>query len=134
MRQTGAIVSGRRLFDVAGAWGGKHPMGVVVVVVTHSIPREWNYEGSPFTFVTDGVEAAIEKARQIAQDKDIGVGGADMAGVAAVAAGLVPASEGGRSGMAPTRGAATSESGRTRGMICWDRGGRGVRMGLGWMP
>jgi dihydrofolate reductase len=78
MGQTGAIVSGRRMFDVAGAWGGKHPMGVPVVVVTHTIPQEWAHEGSPFTFVTDGVEAALEKARQIAGDKNIGVGGADI--------------------------------------------------------
>jgi dihydrofolate reductase len=76
--QTGAIVSGRRMFDVAGAWGGKHPMGVPVVVLTHSIPEEWDYEGSPFTFVTDGVESAIEKARNIAGEKNIGVGGADI--------------------------------------------------------
>jgi dihydrofolate reductase len=78
MTQTGAIVSGRRMFDVAGAWGGNHPLGVPVVVVTHTIPQEWAYEGSPFTFVTEGVEAAIEKARQIAGDKNIGVGGADI--------------------------------------------------------
>jgi dihydrofolate reductase len=78
MSQTGAIVSGRRMFDVASAWGGKHPMGVPVVVVTHTIPQKWDYEGSPFTFVTDGTVAAIEKARQIAGDQDIGVGGADI--------------------------------------------------------
>jgi len=78
MNQTGAIVSGRRMFDVSGAWGGKHPMGVPVIVVTHHIPQEWAYEGSPFTFVTEGVEAAVEKARQIAGDKNIGVGGADI--------------------------------------------------------
>ena len=78
MRQTGAIVSGRRMFDVAGAWGGKHPMGVPVVVVTHTVPQEWAYEGSPFTFVTEGVEAAVGKAREIAGDKNIGVGGADV--------------------------------------------------------
>jgi len=78
MRSTGAIVSGRRMFDVAGAWGGKHPMGVPVVVVTHTVPQEWVYEGSPFTIVTDGIENAIEKARLIAGDKNIGVGGADI--------------------------------------------------------
>jgi len=76
--QIGAIVSGRRMFDVAGAWGGKHPMGVPVVVLTHTVPKEWNYEESPFTFVTDGVESAIKKARAIAGDKNIGVGGADI--------------------------------------------------------
>jgi dihydrofolate reductase len=75
----GAIVSGRRMFDVANAWGGKHPMNVPVVVVTHHIPREWVREGSPFTFVTEGVESAIEKAREIAGEKNIGVGGADIA-------------------------------------------------------
>jgi dihydrofolate reductase len=78
IQSTGAIVSGRRMFDVAGAWGGKHPLGVPVVVLTHSIPQEWDYEGSPFTFVTDGIESAIEKAREIAGDKNIGVGGADI--------------------------------------------------------
>lgn len=74
----GAIVSGRRTFDVAGAWGGKHPMNVPVVVVAHRIPQEWVKAGSPFTFVTDGVESAIKKARAIAGNKSIGVGGADV--------------------------------------------------------
>jgi dihydrofolate reductase len=75
----GAIVSGRRMFDVAGAWGGKHPMDVPVVVLTHNPPQEWvNKPGSPFTFVTDGVESAVAKAKQIAGDKNIGVGGADI--------------------------------------------------------
>lgn len=78
MQSTGAIVSGRRMFDVAGAWGGRHPMGVPVVVVTHDIPEEWAYEGSPFSFVTDGVQSAVEKARVIAGGKNIGVGGADI--------------------------------------------------------
>lgn len=77
-QETGAIVSGRRMFDVAGAWGGKHPMNVPVVVVTHNVPQEWAKEGSPFTFVTDGIEGAIEKAREIAGEKNIGVGGADI--------------------------------------------------------
>jgi dihydrofolate reductase len=75
----GAIVSGRRMFDVAGAWGGKHPMDVPVVVVTHTIPQEWVKEGSPFTFVTDGVESAVERAKEIAGGKNVGVGGADIA-------------------------------------------------------
>jgi len=74
----GAIVSGRRMFDVAGAWGGKHPMDVPIFVVTHTIPQEWVKEGSPFTFVTDGVESAVEKAKKVAGDKNVGVGGADI--------------------------------------------------------
>jgi dihydrofolate reductase len=75
----GAVVSGRRMFDVANAWGGKHPMNVPVVVVTHNVPQEWVKEGSPFTFVTDGIESAIAKAKAIAGNKSVGVGGADVA-------------------------------------------------------
>lgn len=78
-RATGAIVSGRRMFDVAGAWGGKHPLNAPVFVVTHTIPPEWAKEGSPFTFVTDGVKSAVAKAQAVAGDKSIGVGGADIA-------------------------------------------------------
>lgn len=79
MQSTGAIVSGRRMFDVAQAWGGRHPLGVPVVVLTHSVPKEWDYEGSPFTFVSNGIDGALKKARQIAREKNIGVGGADVA-------------------------------------------------------
>ncbi len=46
-------------------------MDVPIVVVTHSVPQEWANRESIFTFVTDGVESAMDKARQIASDKDI---------------------------------------------------------------
>ena len=74
----GVLVAGRRLFEVAGAWGGKHPMNVPVVVVTHRIPQEWVKEGSPFTFVTDGVENAIETAKKIAGDKSVAIASASI--------------------------------------------------------
>ena len=76
---TGALVVGRRHFDLASGWGGRHPMDVPVLVVTHVVPQEWDYEGSPFTFVTDGVESAVEQAKAVADDKDVGVGGANVA-------------------------------------------------------
>jgi dihydrofolate reductase len=66
----GAGVWGRRTFDIAGAWGG-HPPGSPCFIVTHNPPQEWIKEGSPFTFVTDGVESAIRQAKQIAGDKDV---------------------------------------------------------------
>lgn len=84
----GALVVGRRRFDQARGWGGRHHMDVPVFVVTHSVPQEWVYEGSPFTFVTDGVEIAVEQARALAGDKDVGVGGANVA-QQAIRAGLV---------------------------------------------
>ncbi|MGE5224759.1 MAG: dihydrofolate reductase family protein [Omnitrophica WOR_2 bacterium] len=71
---TGVLVTARRTFNIAHAWGGKHPLDVPVVVVTHRIPQEWVKVGSPFTFVTDGIESAIEKAKQIAGDKTVAVG------------------------------------------------------------
>jgi dihydrofolate reductase len=74
-RGAGVLVTARRTFDIAGAWGGKHPMNVPMVVVTHSVPEEWaGREGSPFTFVTEGVPTAIDVAREIAGDKDVVVG------------------------------------------------------------
>jgi dihydrofolate reductase len=74
-RGAGVLVTARRTFDLAHAWGGKHPMDVPMVVVTHRVPEEWaNREGSPFTFITEGVPKAIDVARQIAGDKDVVVG------------------------------------------------------------
>ena len=75
----GAFVSGRRTFDITNGWGGRPPLGVPTFVVTHTVPQEWVYEGSPFTFVTDGVESAVEQAKALAGDKDIAVGAASIA-------------------------------------------------------
>ena len=70
MRNYGAGVWGRRTFDIAHAWSG-HPPGSPAFIVTHTVPQEWSYQGSPFTFVTDGVESAIRQAQQAAGDKDV---------------------------------------------------------------
>jgi dihydrofolate reductase len=70
MENYGAGVWGRKTFDIAGGWGG-HPPGSPCFIVTHNVPQEWVYEGSPFTFVTDGVESAIRQARQAAGEKDV---------------------------------------------------------------
>lgn len=76
---TGALVAGRKLFDFTHGWGGRHPLNVPIVVVTHTVPQEWVREGSPFTFVTDGVESAIEQAKAIAGDKNVAVASASIA-------------------------------------------------------
>jgi dihydrofolate reductase len=76
---TGALVVGRKLFDSTNAWGGNHPMGKPVVVVTHSVPEGWPRDDAPFTFVTDGIENAIEQAKALAGDKDVGVNGGTIA-------------------------------------------------------
>ena len=66
----GAGVWGRRTFDIAHAWGG-NPPGSPAFIVTHNVPQEWGKEGSPFIFVTDGVESAIHQAKKVAGDKDV---------------------------------------------------------------
>jgi dihydrofolate reductase len=76
---TGALVVGRKLFDSMGGWGGNHPMGRPVVVLSHSVPDGWPREDAPFTFVTDGIESAIEQAKNLAGDKAVGVNGGTIA-------------------------------------------------------
>jgi dihydrofolate reductase len=66
----GAGVWGRRTFDIAGAWGG-HPPGTPCFIITHHPPQKWVKEGSPFIFVTDGVESAIHQAKVAAGEKDV---------------------------------------------------------------
>ena len=78
MRDVGAIVGGRRYFDLAGGWGGAHPLGVPVFVVTHHAPAEPPFPGAPFHFVTDGVEAAVARAKEAAGDKVVGVASPDI--------------------------------------------------------
>jgi dihydrofolate reductase len=76
----GAFVTGRRTFDIINGWGGSPPLGVSTFVVTHTVPGKWVYEGSPFTFVTDGIESAVEQARAVAGDKNnVAVGAANIA-------------------------------------------------------
>jgi dihydrofolate reductase len=75
----GALVAGRRVFDHTHGWGGDHPAGVPVVVVSHSVPDGWPRDDAPFTFVTAGVEAAVAHAKQLAGDKGVSVAGPNVA-------------------------------------------------------
>lgn len=81
-KTVGAIVVGRRGFDLANGWDGTHPLDVPVFVVSHSIPEGWPRDDAPFTFVTGvegAVERAIEQAKQVAGEKRVVVAGASMA-------------------------------------------------------
>lgn len=86
---TGAMVAGRRMFDVAHAWAGNPPVAPCFIV-THNAPQEWVREGSPFTFVTDGVESAIRQAKEAAGDKNVAVSTASIT-QQAIKAGLLDA-------------------------------------------
>jgi dihydrofolate reductase len=75
MAGLGAVVAGRNTFEAAGRWGGSNPWEVPLFVVTHRPEEE--PAGGGFTFV-DGLEKAVELAREAAGAKDVNVmGGAD---------------------------------------------------------
>lgn len=75
----GALVVGRHLFDLVNGWGGRHPLDVTTVVLTHHPPEDRPLADENFVFVTEGIEAAVAKAREIAGDKDVAVNGGQMA-------------------------------------------------------
>ena len=79
-RATGALIVGRRTYDLTKGWGGEHPMGAVpVFVVTHRVPPAIPEGITPFTFVMTGVETALELARAEAGERDVVVmGGATL--------------------------------------------------------
>jgi len=81
MTSLGALVCGRTLFDVAEGWQGRHTLDVPVVVVTHHVPTDWveAHPEAPFTFVTDGVEAAVARAKALAGDLDVAIAGGTIA-------------------------------------------------------
>jgi dihydrofolate reductase len=88
VQSVGALVTGRREFDITKGWAGRHPLDVPIFVVTHSPPEGWDYAGSPFTFVTEGVPSAIEQAKGVAGGKMVAVDGASIP-QQAIRAGLV---------------------------------------------
>lgn len=73
----GAMVSGRRTFDIAAGWKNGHPINAPIFVVTHEPPAtgEWSPR---VTFVTDGVERAVELARDSAGNRKVSVCAANI--------------------------------------------------------
>jgi dihydrofolate reductase len=74
--EVGAMLTGRRTFERAEGWGGRHPWGIPAFVVTHHVPEGWPRPGSTVQFVTDGIESAVTQAKSAAGQKSVGVHGA----------------------------------------------------------
>ena len=74
--EVGAMLTGRRTFERADGWGGRHPWDVPAFVVTHHVPDGWPRPGSTVQFVTDGIESAVAQAKSAAGPKSVGVHGA----------------------------------------------------------
>ncbi len=97
----GATIMGRNMFGGHpgpwdegkpwdGWWGRNPPFHHPVFVLTHYPRKPLELEGgTTFTFVTDGIEAALAQARQAARGKDITLGGGAKAAQQYLAAGLV---------------------------------------------
>jgi dihydrofolate reductase len=78
---TGAVLIGKGMFDVGfEPWGDPPPFGMPVFIVTHEEREPLPMQGgTTYTFVTDGIEAALELARAAAGDKNVGIwGGANI--------------------------------------------------------
>ncbi len=80
METTGAMIVGRRLYDLTGGWKGSHPInGLPIFLLTHHAPDQVPSGKSPITVVTDGVQSAVQQAKIAAGAKNVGVGGAETA-------------------------------------------------------
>jgi dihydrofolate reductase len=97
----GATVMGRNMFgghpgpwDAAkpwkGWWGDNPPFHHPVFVLTHHARAPLELEGgTAFTFITSGIEAALEQARRAAEGKDVSLAGGASAAQQYLVAGLV---------------------------------------------
>lgn len=76
--RTGAMISGRRLFDQTDGWGDRHPVGAPVVVVTHRPPPDDAATRFPRTTFVGSVEEAVATAKEIAGDLDVTIASPDV--------------------------------------------------------
>ena len=79
--RTGAILIGRRMFDVGvEPWGDPPPFERPVFVLTHGALEPMPMQGgTTYTFVTGGIEAGLEQAKAAAGERDVGIwGGANI--------------------------------------------------------
>jgi dihydrofolate reductase len=80
VESTGAMITGRRTYDISNAWGGDSPVpGRPLFIMTHRPPSPTPPTKVPHTFVTDGVQSAIAQAREVAGGRDVSLAGAQPA-------------------------------------------------------
>ena len=79
MMATGAVLVGRRTFDIAGHWDGDHHDGVPIFVPTHHPPDDPPTGAATITYVTDGIASAASQAKAAAGDRNVMFHGAETA-------------------------------------------------------
>lgn len=95
----GAGVMGRNMFGGGpgpwgddpwqGWWGDEPPFGMPIFVLTHHEREPLTLADTTFTFVTDGIESALEQARAAAGGLDVTLGGGAEVAQQYLSAGLV---------------------------------------------
>jgi dihydrofolate reductase len=88
--RTGAYVMGHRMYrSGSDPWGDSPPFRRPVFVLTHT-PKEPDVrDGTTFTFVTDGLEGTLARARDAAQGREISLAGGAQVIQQAVVAGVL---------------------------------------------
>jgi dihydrofolate reductase len=76
---TGAVILGNRTFEVGVDLWGDVPFPAPSFVLTHKGRETLVKKSGSFTFVTDGIESALQQACSVAGDKDVRLMGADVA-------------------------------------------------------
>src|SRR5687768_7521076 len=89
MLACGAHIVGRRMFDVVEGWGYQNPFEAPCFVLTHRVDEELLAKAPSFTFVTEGIESALEQARAVAGGKDVSISGGVNVAQQYLRAGLV---------------------------------------------
>jgi dihydrofolate reductase len=89
--RTGASVMGKRMFDLGElSWPEEAPFHTPVFVVTHTKRDPWERPGgTTFHFVNDGLEQALDQARDAAGDRDVRIAGGGATILAYLTAGLI---------------------------------------------
>ncbi len=89
--RTGVSVMGKRMFDAGERmWPDNAPFHTPVFVVTHERRDPWERPGgTTFHFVNDGIESALDQAREAAGDRDIRIAGGGTAILEYLNAGLI---------------------------------------------
>jgi dihydrofolate reductase len=77
MMATGAVIVGRRTFEIAGGWAGDHHDGVPIFVLAHAVPEK--PAPGHARYVTEGIEACVAQAKAAAGGRDILLHGAAAA-------------------------------------------------------
>ncbi|MEU7767390.1 dihydrofolate reductase family protein [Nocardia sp. NPDC049190] len=89
--RTGASVMGKRMFDLGErSWPEEAPFHTPVFVVTHTERDPWERPGgTTFHFVNDGIEHALDQAREAAGERDVRIAGGSATILQYLNAGLV---------------------------------------------